>query len=297
GRIDAGRARHRGVARDLAGARGERRAGRARALGERGQRRQVAVRRYDARQTIPARRRSARRRLERIAAHDGIDHGVVMPAEDREPAAQHALLDGADLLRDALAAAIADRGENLDALDVGVRESPFDDAPRRLRRDALPRGARPDPIAEIRDARGGIDSAQAARADEAPPGEDAELIARALVAAVERRADPFLRVVERVRRPAPVHPPADLGARLVDRAEDLGRIPHLERTHVNLAAKLDELAEDQLPPPFARPLLPRASLSGSGLRRRATSLRRRPRDAAIERSLASSATRRKPTRV
>src|SRR5690554_4788727 len=134
-----------------------------------------------------------------------------MPAEDLEPAAKHALPHRPDLLRHPLAAAIADRGKNLDALHVRVRERPLDDAPRRFGGYALPGRARPDPIAEIRDARGAIDAAQAARADEATPGEDAELEARAFVAAVERRANPFLGVVERVRRPAPVHPPADLG--------------------------------------------------------------------------------------
>src|SRR5690606_3319973 len=110
-----------------------------------------------------------------------------------------------------------------------------------------------DPVAEIRDARGAVDAAQAARADEAPSGEDTEFEARAFVAAVERRANPFLGVVERVRRPAPVHPPADLGPRLVDRAKDVERVPHLERTNLNLVARLDAPAEDQLQPPCARP--------------------------------------------
>src|SRR5690606_17923343 len=91
---------------------------------------------------------TARRRIERgsprsapigrhVAPHDGVEHRVVTPPEHGQTRAEHALADRADLLGDALAAAIADRGEDLDPLYVRVREAPRDPAPRGLRSDPL----------------------------------------------------------------------------------------------------------------------------------------------------------------
>src|SRR5690606_6757248 len=124
------------------------------------------------------------------------------------------LAHGAVLLLDALAAPVADGGGDLDPLEVGLREAPRDDSPRRLGRDALPCCARAHPVAQVRDP--GLDVRESARAEEPPTVENAELKARAVVPAAQRRANPLLRVGQRIRRLAPVHPTADLDARLVD---------------------------------------------------------------------------------
>src|SRR5690606_8668655 len=167
------------------------------------------------------------------------------PAEHREAAAQHALAHGADLLRDALAAPVTDRRENLDALEVGVREPP-----RRLRRNALPRRARPDPVAEVRDAGCLVHMTQAARAEETAAVEDPELEARAFLTAAQRGPNPLLRVLQRVRRPAPVHPAADLDARFVHGAKYRERIPHLQGPDVDPRSQFREHAENQAEPPL-----------------------------------------------
>src|SRR5690606_29872003 len=148
-------------------------------------------------------------------------------------------------LGNALTSAISRRRENLDPFEIGVRKAPFDHAPRRLRRDALPRCTRPHPVAEIRDTRRLVDPAEPARAEKPSPVEDPELKARAVLAAAQCRPDPLLGVVQRIRRLAPVHPAADLDARLVYGAKHGRRVPHLERTYIDPRLELRKSAEDQ----------------------------------------------------
>jgi len=104
---------------------------------------------------------------------------------------------------------------------------------------------RPDPVAEVRDAGRFVDMVEAACAEKAPPVEDAELEARTVFPAAQRRADPLLGIGQRIRRPAPVHPAADLDARFVDGAEHRRRVAHLERPDVDPGSPLREPAEDQ----------------------------------------------------
>jgi hypothetical protein len=158
--------------------------------------------------------------MREIARNERIECGVDVAVAEGDAAARDALEGAARLLGDATARGIVHLRHDLDAREAQRAESPSRKQANAIGREAPPRAARPDPVAEIRKV---LDAVELVDADAAERFtrfriEKAEVAIAVLggpITLAER--DPLFGVLERVAGVAPAHPAAHFLPGFVDR--------------------------------------------------------------------------------